>query len=183
MQNTVYRPVVAAISTLLLLTTPACAQAPATTAATAAAPAAAKPAVAPTQLTMIDRKLGDGPAAAANEPVLVHYTGYLYDTSAPANKGAKFDSSLDRPAPLGFIIGAGRVIKGWDEGITGMKVGGQRTLIIPPDKAYGEKGAGASIPPNSTLVFDVELMGVIGKTANPSAKASAYIPGKDEAKK
>jgi FKBP-type peptidyl-prolyl cis-trans isomerase FkpA len=180
MQNTLYRTTALALSALVLVTTPACAQAPAAPAATAAA---AKPAAAPTQLTIIERKLGEGPAAAANEPVLVHYTGYLYDASAPAKKGAKFDSSIERPAPLGFIIGAGRVIKGWDEGVTGMKVGGQRTLIIPPDKAYGDKGAGALIPPNSTLVFDVELMGILGKTKEPSAKASAYVPGKDEAKK
>jgi FKBP-type peptidyl-prolyl cis-trans isomerase FkpA len=180
MQNTLRRPFVAALGALVLVSATAYAQTPATTAPAATA---AKPAIAPTKLTIVDRKLGEGPAAAANEPVLVHYTGYLFDPSAPLNKGAKFDSSLDRPAPLGFIIGAGRVIKGWDEGITGMKVGGQRTLVIPPDKAYGEKGAGALIPPNSTLVFDVELMGIIGKTANPSASASAYVPGKDEAKK
>jgi FKBP-type peptidyl-prolyl cis-trans isomerase FkpA len=173
---------IAALGALLVIAMPAYAQKPATAPA-AAAPASAKPAAMPTQLTVNDRKLGDGPAAVAGEPVLVHYTGYLYDPAAPANKGAKFDSSLERPAPLGFIIGAGRVIKGWDEGIVGMKVGGQRTLIIPPDKAYGEKGAGALIPPNSTLVFDVELMGIIGKTQNPSATASAYVPAKGEAKK
>jgi FKBP-type peptidyl-prolyl cis-trans isomerase FkpA len=131
---------------------------------------------APTSLVSIDRVVGEGPAAATGEPVLVHYTGYLWDASKPDNKGAKFDSSLGRPAPLGFILGAGRVIKGWDEGVAGMKAGGQRTLIIPPDKAYGEKGAGATIPPNSTLVFDVELMGIIGKTQQPKAQASPFVP-------
>jgi FKBP-type peptidyl-prolyl cis-trans isomerase FkpA len=192
MQDTFYRKAAVALGAFALVTTPACAQAPASGSAPApATPAlapaatvsAAKPVAAPAQLTIIERKLGEGPAAAANEPVLVHYTGYLYDASAPAKKGAKFDSSVERAAPLGFIIGAGRVIKGWDEGVTGMKVGGQRTLIIPPDKAYGDKGAGALIPPNSTLVFDVELMGILGKTKEPSAKASEYVPGKDEAKK
>jgi FKBP-type peptidyl-prolyl cis-trans isomerase FkpA len=175
-------PMFAALSALIVMAVPTRAQTPAT-APVAATAANAKQAAAPTKLTINDRKLGDGPAAAAGEPVLVHYTGYLYDPAAPANKGAKFDSSLERPAPLGFIIGAGRVIKGWDEGIIGMKVGGQRTLVIPPDKAYGEQGAGALIPPNSTLVFDVELMGIIGKTQSPNANASAYVPGKGEAKK
>ena len=78
--------------------------------------------------------------------------------------------------PFGFILGAGRVIKGWDEGVVGMKVGGQRTLIIPPDKGYGERGAGGAIPPNSTLLFDVELVSVVGKTVNASSEPSAYVP-------
>ena len=94
------------------------------------------------------------------KPVIVHYTGWLYDPSKPDQKGAKFDSSRDRQVPFGFIIGAGRVIKGWDEGVVGMKVGGQRTLIIPPAMAYGERGAGGVIPPNATLIFDVELVEV-----------------------
>jgi len=138
--------------------------------------AAGKAAAAPTTLTIIDRKIGDGALAESGQPVLVHYTGYLWDASAPDNKGKKFDSSVDRKVPFGFIVGVGRVIKGWDEGVPGMKVGGQRTLIIPPDKGYGERGAGADIPPNATLVFDVELMGVIGKTPNPSAAPSAFVP-------
>ena len=141
-----------------------------------AAKAAPVAATAPTTLKIVDRKIGDGALAEAGAPVNMHYTGYLWDATAADNKGKKFDSSIDRQVPFGFIIGAGRVIKGWDEGIPGMKVGGQRTLIIPPDKGYGERGAGGAIPPNATLVFDVELMGVIGKTNNMSATPSAFVP-------
>ena len=141
---------------------------------TKGAPAAAMGA--PTTLKTIDRKVGTGALAESGQPVLVHYTGYLYSATAPDNKGKKFDSSADRKVPFGFITGAGRVIKGWDEGVPGMKVGGQRTLIIPPDKGYGERGAGADIPPNATLLFDVELMSVVGKTQNASAEPSAYVP-------
>ena len=141
----------------------------------AAAAAAAKSA-APTTLKIIDRKVGDGALAETGSPVAVHYTGYLWDASAPDNKGKKFDSSADRKVPFGFIVGAGRVIKGWDEGVAGMKVGGQRTLIIPPDKGYGERGAGGDIPPNATLVFDVELMSVLGKTPNAAVTPSPYVP-------
>ncbi len=114
----------------------------------------------PTELTKIDVKQGTGAEASSNKPVLVHYTGWLYDPSKPDNKGTKFDSSRDRQVPFGFILGAGRVIKGWDEGVVGMKVGGQRTLIIPPSYGYGERGAGGVIPPNATLIFDVELIEV-----------------------
>ena len=96
----------------------------------------------------------------SGKPVLVHYTGWLYDPAKGDQKGSKFDSSRDRQVPFGFILGAGRVIKGWDEGVAGMKVGGQRTLIIPPGMAYGERGAGGVIPPNATLIFDVELIEV-----------------------
>ena len=113
-----------------------------------------------TELKKIDVKQGTGAEAVNGKPVLVHYTGWLYDPSKPDQKGAKFDSSHDRKVPFGFIIGAGRVIKGWDEGVAGMKVGGQRTLIIPPAMAYGERGAGGVIPPNATLIFDVELLDV-----------------------
>lgn len=114
----------------------------------------------PTELTKIDVKQGSGAEATANKPVIVHYTGWLYDPAKPDHKGAKFDSSRDRQVPFGFILGAGRVIKGWDEGVVGMKTGGQRTLIIPPSYGYGERGAGGVIPPNATLIFDVELIEV-----------------------
>jgi FKBP-type peptidyl-prolyl cis-trans isomerase FkpA len=111
-------------------------------------------------LQKIDVKQGTGAEAVAGKPVVVHYTGWLYDTSKPDSHGAKFDSSRDRNAPFTFVLGAGRVIKGWDDGVAGMKVGGQRTLVIPPDLGYGARGAGGVIPPNATLIFDVELLGV-----------------------
>jgi FKBP-type peptidyl-prolyl cis-trans isomerase FkpA len=113
-----------------------------------------------TELKKIDIKQGSGAEARAGKAVLVHYTGWLHDPAAPDGKGQKFDSSLDRKVPFGFFLGAGRVIKGWDEGVAGMKVGGQRTLVIPPALGYGERGAGAAIPPNATLIFDVELIEV-----------------------
>ena len=131
---------------------------------------------APTALKTIDRKVGDGALAESGAPINVHYTGYLWNATAPDNKGAKFDSSVDRKVPFGFILGAGRVIKGWDEGVVGMKVGGQRTLVIPPDKGYGDRGAGGLIPPNATLVFDVELISVVGKTTNAAGTPSAFVP-------
>ena len=112
------------------------------------------------ELQKIDVKQGSGAEATAGKPVVVHYTGWLYDTSKPDSHGAKFDSSRDRSEPFGFTLGAGRVIKGWDEGVAGMKVGGKRTLVIPPQMAYGERGAGGVIPPNATLIFDVELLDV-----------------------
>src|SRR4030095_13510138 len=98
-----------------------------------------------------------GAEAASGKPVLVHYTGWLYDPSKPDQKGKKFDSSRDRQSPFGFTLGAGQVIKGWDQGVAGMKVGGQRTLVIPAALAYGDRGAAGVIPPNATLIFDVEL--------------------------
>ena len=113
-----------------------------------------------TELIKTDNKVGDGATAAAGQNVTVHYTGWLYDPAAADNKGAKFDSSRDRNDPFVFPLGAGRVIKGWDEGVAGMQVGGQRTLTIPPEMGYGARGAGSVIPPNATLVFDVELLGV-----------------------
>jgi FKBP-type peptidyl-prolyl cis-trans isomerase FkpA len=113
-----------------------------------------------TELKKIDVKPGTGAEAVSGKPVLVHYTGWLHDPAAPEGKGRKFDSSRDRGLPFGFFLGAGRVIKGWDEGVVGMKVGGQRTLIIPPSLGYGERGAGNVIPPNATLIFDVELVDV-----------------------
>ncbi len=111
-------------------------------------------------LKMIDHKIGDGVEAVAGKTVVVHYTGWLFDASAPDNKGKKFDSSRDRGDKFSFPLGAGRVIQGWDQGVAGMKVGGQRTLIIPPELGYGARGAGGVIPPNATLVFDVELFEV-----------------------
>ena len=108
----------------------------------------------------IDIKTGTGKEATAGKVVSVHYTGWLFDKSAVDNKGKKFDSSRDRPGNFTFPLGAGRVIKGWDQGVQGMKVDGQRTLIIPPSMGYGARGAGNIIPPNATLIFDVELMEV-----------------------
>ncbi|WP_245923112.1 FKBP-type peptidyl-prolyl cis-trans isomerase [Leucothrix arctica] len=108
----------------------------------------------------IDTVVGTGATATAGQTVTVHYTGWLYDTSAPENKGKKFDSSVDRGQPFVFPLGAGKVIKGWENGFSGMKVGGKRTLIIPSEMGYGSRGAGSSIPGNATLLFDVEMLGV-----------------------
>jgi FKBP-type peptidyl-prolyl cis-trans isomerase len=115
-----------------------------------------------TDLKKIDVKQGDGAEAVAGKIVVVHYTGWLYDPAAADGHGAKFDSSLDRKTPFEFPLGAHRVIKGWDDGVAGMRVGGKRTLVIPPQMAYGERGAGGVIPPNATLLFDVELLEVKG---------------------
>ena len=109
---------------------------------------------------MIDHKVGTGIEAVPGKTVIVQYTGWLFDANAPENKGKKFDSSRDRAEPFRFKLGGGQVIAGWDQGVAGMKVGGQRTLIIPPELGYGARGAGGVIPPNATLVFDVELLGV-----------------------
>lgn len=115
---------------------------------------------APKELQVIDRRPGFGDIASTGRTVIVHYTGWLFDPAAPDNKGYKFDTSRDRGQPLSFQLGAGRVIEGWERGVAGMKVGGQRTLIIPPELGYGTRGAGGAIPPNATLIFDVELIGV-----------------------
>ena len=111
----------------------------------------------PSGLQYEDTTVGDGAEARAGQDVTVHYTGWLYNDGA---QGAKFDSSKDRNDPFEFSLGAGLVIKGWDEGVAGMKIGGKRTLIIPAALGYGARGAGGVIPPNATLKFDVELLGV-----------------------
>ena len=111
-----------------------------------------------TELIKKDMTQGEGAEAKAGQHVTVHYTGWLYDEAAPQQKGKKFDSSRDRNQPFDFPLGAGHVIKGWDVGVQGMKVGGNRTLIIPAAMGYGTRGAGGVIPPNATLVFDVELL-------------------------
>ncbi len=113
-----------------------------------------------TELIKKDTVLGEGREAEAGFNVTVHYTGWLYDPSKADGKGTKFDSSLDRHEPFVFFLGGGQVIQGWDEGFAGMKVGGKRTLIIPPHMGYGVHGAGGVIPPNATLIFDVELLGI-----------------------
>jgi FKBP-type peptidyl-prolyl cis-trans isomerase FkpA len=107
-----------------------------------------------------DITMGTGAEATAGQNVKVHYTGWLYDPMAKDSRGKKFDSSKDRGQPFSFGLGGGQVIRGWDEGVQGMKVGGTRVLTIPPEMGYGARGAGGAIPPNATLVFEVELLGV-----------------------
>jgi FKBP-type peptidyl-prolyl cis-trans isomerase FkpA len=107
-----------------------------------------------------DTRIGTGAEATPGQTITVHYTGWLFDAGAPDNKGRKFDSSRDRGDPFVFELGAGRVIQGWDHGFAGMKVGGTRTLVIPPEQGYGARGAGGVIPPNATLIFEVELLAV-----------------------
>jgi FKBP-type peptidyl-prolyl cis-trans isomerase len=111
----------------------------------------------PDGLQIIDLKVGTGASPKTGQTVVVHYTGWLY---VDGKKGAKFDSSVDRGQPFEFPIGQQQVIAGWDEGVATMKIGGKRTLIIPPALGYGARGAGGVIPPNATLLFDVELLGV-----------------------
>jgi FKBP-type peptidyl-prolyl cis-trans isomerase len=113
-----------------------------------------------TELVRTDVQAGTGTEAVSGRVVTVHYTGWLYDEGRGDKKGTKFDSSRDRNEPFSFRLGAGEVIQGWDQGVAGMKVGGQRTLTIPANLGYGARGAGGVIPPNATLVFDVELLGV-----------------------
>ena len=111
----------------------------------------------PSGLKIIDLKVGTGPSPKPGQTCVMNYTGWLYENG---NKGKKFDSSLNRNQPFSFPIGQHQVIAGWDEGVATMKVGGKRTLIIPPELGYGARGAGGIIPPNATLIFDVELLGV-----------------------
>ena len=113
-----------------------------------------------TSLIIKDTIVGNGRQAEKGLAVTVHYTGWLYDPNQKDGKGKKFDSSLDRNDPFVFNLGGGQVIRGWDDGVDGMKIHGKRTLIIPPDMGYGSHGAGGVIPPNATLIFDVELPGV-----------------------
>ena len=113
-----------------------------------------------TELIKTDAVVGTGNDAVAGRRVTVHYTGWLYDPATADNKGKKFDSSRDRSEPFTFRLGGGEVIRGWDDGVAGMKVGGRRTLTIPSDFGYGARGAGGVIPPNATLLFDVELLDV-----------------------
>jgi len=140
---------------------PADATAPAAdsgTADAAASSSSSNTAAPPMTLQSTDIKVGTGPAIKAGQTAVVHYTGWLYSESAPEKKGEKFDSSRDRGDPFNFPLGGGQVIQGWDEGVVGMQVGGQRRLVIPPQMGYGASGAGGVIPPNATLVFDVELL-------------------------
>lgn len=119
--------------------------------------AQAKPMTTQSGLQIIDTQVGTGASPKTGQTALVHYTGWLYVNGA---KGKKFDSSVDRNEPFDFPVGRGQVIRGWDEGVATMKVGGKRTLIIPPELGYGARGAGGIIPPNATLIFDVELLAV-----------------------
>jgi peptidylprolyl isomerase len=134
------------------MTAPTTAPKPATPAAPAAAPVTTA-----SGLKIIDTKVGTGASPHTGQTVAVHYTGWLYENG---KKGAKFDSSVDRGTPFEFPIGMHQVIAGWDEGVATMKIGGKRTLIIPPALGYGARGAGGVIPPNATLIFDVDLLGV-----------------------
>jgi peptidylprolyl isomerase len=121
-------------------------------------PIAAQPVTrTPSGLQIIDTKPGTGASPKTGQTCVMHYTGWLYENGA---KGKKFDSSVDRGAPFEFKIGMRQVIAGWDEGVATMKVGGKRTLIIPPALGYGAQGAGSAIPPNATLIFDVELLAI-----------------------
>jgi peptidylprolyl isomerase len=126
---------------------------------TATAQAIGKTMTTSSGLQITDSKVGTGATPKAGQICVMHYTGWLYQDGV---KGKKFDSSVDRGQPFEFPIGAHRVIAGWDEGVATMKVGGKRTLIIPPDLGYGARGAGGVIPPNATLIFDVELLDVKG---------------------
>jgi FKBP-type peptidyl-prolyl cis-trans isomerase FkpA len=111
-------------------------------------------------LQILELQPGAGAPIAAGQNAVVQYTGWLYEAAAPDNKGKQFDSSRNSGQPFRFVVGAGQVIKGWDQGVAGMKVGGRRRLVIPADLAYGDRGAGGLIPAGATLVFDVDLVAV-----------------------
>lgn len=159
-----------AASFAALLAAAAMAQTPANPPAPASTTPPASPASPVPDATVLvtDVVKGVGDEAFPGMVVIVHYTGWLYDPAAPDHHGRKFDSSRDRGQPLSFPLGGGRVIRGWEQGIPGMRVGGQRRLVIPPSLAYGSKGAGNGvIPPDATLVFDVELLAVETVTHTP----------------
>ncbi len=111
-------------------------------------------------MEVLDLKPGTGAAIGAGQKAVVQYTGWLYETAAPDKKGKEFDSSKNGGQPFRFTVGAGQVIKGWDQGVLGMKTGGRRRLTIPADLAYGDVGAGGVIPPGATLIFDVDLVAI-----------------------
>ena len=113
-----------------------------------------------TEFTTIDSQLGEEREAEKGLTITVHYSGWIYDENEDDKKGNKFDSSKDRNEPFTFVLGVGQVIKGWDDGFAGMKIGGTRTIIIPSEMGYGSRGAGSVIPPNADLIFDVELLGI-----------------------
>jgi FKBP-type peptidyl-prolyl cis-trans isomerase FkpA len=121
---------------------------------------AAVPAKGVNTMQSMELKAGTGDGISAGKIAVVNYTGWLYDASAKDNKGKQFDSSLKAGQPFRFPVGAGQVIKGWDQGVVGLKVGGSRRLIIPPELAYGDSGAGGVIPPGATLVFDIDLVAI-----------------------
>lgn len=148
-------------------------RAPAQRAPESEVPAAAAPAVPVTELQKIDLHVAQGEGISQGQVAVVHYTGWLYDAGAPETKGTKFDSSRDRGQPFRFTLGSGQVIKGWEEGVQGMRIGSQRRLVIPSDLAYGERGGGGGIiPPGATLVFDVELLGIEQPSGGAGARES-----------
>jgi FKBP-type peptidyl-prolyl cis-trans isomerase len=165
--------ILAAIAALALCGCAADNPTTATTAATREAPPAkAACAPPPTELVKKDLDAGSGDAARFRSAVIVSYTGWLYDGCKPGLKGEQFDTSVGRSTPFGLVLGAGRVIKGWDEGLIGMKEHGRRLLVIPPDKAYGERAVGPIIKPNSTLVFEVELLKILSQGDSEAAPAA-----------
>jgi FKBP-type peptidyl-prolyl cis-trans isomerase FkpA len=133
---------------------------------------------APRTLVVKDTEVGTGREVIFRSAVLVNYTGWIYDPKAPGCKGAQFDTSIGRPTPFGFMVGAGRVIKGWDQGLVGMREKGKRTLVIPPDMGYGDKGAGDKIPPGATLLFEIELIQISWQPDAPGGTAAPSAPAK-----